>query len=232
MELRIKHKDTLIGAWLNGDSGNVIISPGLPQYIDKHHSVIKYLSRAGYNIFTPRYIGSWESDGKFSIKNCVETLAQTLELIRLGEGIESYNLAKTSWSNDIPTYLIGFSFGALPVLLLEADVKKILVCPFVSAAYHTGNNSGEDIEHTFEFLFRGYPNVYRLDVSEIMMELKRVKYPKECKNLTIVFGVEDSIIPPAEIDFLIEKYTPKIVSLPIGHSLNDVDESSIISLLK
>ena len=159
MELRIKYKDILIGVWLNGNMGNIVISPGLPQYIDKHHLIIKRLSGMGYNIFTPRYIGSWESDGNFSLKNCIRTLDQTLEMVGLGRAVESYNVSEVIWSNSLPTYLIGFSFGALPVLLLKTETKKILVCPFVNMEYHRGINGVEDLERTLQFLSRGYTNV-------------------------------------------------------------------------
>lgn len=232
MELRIKHREVLVGAWLNGNCGNIIISPGLPQYIDKHHSVIKRLSQMSYNVFTPRYIGSWESDGKFSVENCIRTLDRTLELVQSGEGVEAYNDIKASWSKSLPLYIIGFSFGALPVLLYQTDIKKIIVCPFVNIAYHTDGVGGEDMEHTFQFLHRGYPNVYRLDVSEIMKELRNIKYPDSGGNLTVVAGSEDDVIPSVEIDFLTQRYAPLVVSLPIGHSLNDVSESDLASILK
>ncbi len=232
MELRIKFKNTLIGLWLNGNKGNVIISPGLPQYIDKHHSVIKKFSEMGYNIFTPRYIGSWESDGNFSLKNCIKTIDQTLEIIKLGKATESFNTSEVLWQSNLPVYLIGFSFGALPVLLSKSNAKKILVCPFVNMAYHTAGGSGEDLEHTFQFLYRGYPNVYRLNVSKIIKELKSVKYPTESSDLTVVIGLQDNVIPPTEIDFLVKKYSPIVYRLPMAHSLNDINESNLELILK
>jgi hypothetical protein len=232
MELRIKFKDILIGVWLNGNKGYIIISPGLPQYIDKHHSVIKKLSQMGYNIFTPRYIGSWESDANFSLKNCIETIDQTIEMVGLGKAIESFDVSEVSWLNNLPISLIGFSFGALPVLLSKNDARKILVCPFVNMAYHTVNSGGEDMEHTFKFLHRGYPNVYRLNVSEIMKELKDVKYPENNSHLTIVAGLQDKVIPLDEVDFISKKYPSTIYKLPMAHSLNDIGESDLKVLLK
>ena len=218
MELKIKTENILIGAWLNDSNKNIILACGLPQYISKHHPIVKMAETARVNLFVPRYIGSWESSGIFSIANCVETIEKTIALVKKGKAIELYNNTKTVW-NPEKIYLLGFSFGGISALLNTEKVSKtILLNPFANLDLQQKFN-GENIEETFEFLQRAFPNVYKFDSKEIINELKSLNYPDKKEKMIVIRGKEDKTIPKEETEWLVNKYKPEYIEVDGGHSL-------------
>ncbi len=223
MELRIKHKKILISVWLNGGDKNILLAGGLPQYVTKYHPLVKMAEEASINLFVPRYMGSWESGGTFSVKNCVKTVEETIRLIRNGKGEELYGNSSVSWNSE-KIYLVGFSFGGFPALLNEESVTKtILVNPFVNLILQK-KFKGEDIEETLRFLKRAYANMYRFDFAEVIKDLISLKYPEKKDKLVLVRGVNDKTIPKEQIDWISAKYNPIYIEIPGGHSLNFTKE--------
>lgn len=214
----------MVGVYLNGDKGNVVLASGMPQYLDKYHPFVEQMKRLGYNLFIPKYMGTYESLGKFNTQNSIESVESVIELAKSGEGVELFANSKLKWKND-KTYLIGFSYGAFPSLLQKVDVDKtLLVCPFVSIDYHTQNSTGEDIRKTFEFLQRAYPNVYRFKTDEVVDDIAKYRGPDKKEKLFVVVGKNDSSIPKDEIEYLKTKYNPIIVEKEGGHSIKIEDE--------
>lgn len=221
MELRFKRKNILISSWLLENShGNVIFCPGLPQYITKYHPTIKTFQALNFNVFLPRYYGTWESGGIFNIKNSVKTVSETVHLVKTGRGKELFGNQIVKWSKG-PVILIGYSFGALPVLLnsIEPDIN-ILICPFINYGFHNKRGPGEYLSQTLKFLERGYSNIYRFDYTQLIKGLSSLKYPIK-KDFLLVLGRNDQSIPIGELDWLINKYKVnknKIFKFTGGHS--------------
>ncbi|MDD4984039.1 MAG: alpha/beta hydrolase [Candidatus ainarchaeum sp.] len=230
VEFRIIEKDILMSIWLNGNKGNVVVAPGMPQYFDKYHPLVEQLARLGYNLFIPRYPGTWESNGVFNIKNSTKSIEQAIRLVKKGQAKELYANKKITWARN-PVFLLGFSYGALPAILQSVKVNRtILICPFIDPAQHINNKKGENIQKTFEFLQRAYPQVYRIDAKRTVADLKKVKLPQTKTNLFLVVAKEDPAILKEEIDAIIGKYSPQIVTKSGGHSIK-MDDKTITDLL-
>lgn len=213
----------MVGVYLNGDKGNVVLAGGMPQYLDKYHPFVEQMKRLGYNLFVPRYMGTYESSGEFNTENSIKSIKSAIELAKSGEGVELFGNSKLKWKNE-RTYLIGFSYGAFPSLLQEREVDKtLLVCPFVSIDYHFSHSQGEDVRKTFEFLERAYPNVYRFEADKVVDDISKYMCPDKKERLFVVVGKEDSSIPQEEIDYLKSKYNPRVIEKEGGHSIRIVD---------
>jgi len=224
IEFKIKIDEVMIGVYLNGNKGNIIFASGIPQYLDKYHPFVQQITRLGYNLFIPRYKGTYESNGQFNIKNSKDSIKLAIKLAKKGEGIELFANNKLKWSKE-NNYLIGFSYGALPALLQEEKVNKtILICPFISLLYHLPDSNGEDISQTFSFLERAYPNLYRFKSEDVLNDLQNIPLPKEKQNLIIIKGNNDKSIPKEELNYLKEKYNPLIYSKEGKHSVIMDDE--------
>lgn len=230
MELRIKNRQTLISLWLNGNNGNIILASGLPQYIDKYHPFVKQAERLGLNLFVPKYMGTYESEGGFSLKNSIRTIDETIKLVKSGGAYELYAKKRVSWSADNTT-LFGFSYGALPSLLQREEIRKIMVCPFLFPRLHMSEGcAGENIVKTLEFLKIAYKNIYRINLKYFLKELANLKIHNTTEKMTFLYGKDDSSIPITEIDKIKQYYKNSDVILKNGgHSIN-VDDNTMIRL--
>lgn len=223
-ELKIKEDGVMIGAWLNGGKRNVVLAPGIPQYLDKYHPFVKQIAGLGYNLFVPRYRGTYESDDPFSTMNSKESLEIALKIAKRGSAIELFENKKVVWDTE-RTVLVGFSYGALPALLQQEEVDKtVLVCPAVSLRYHTPESGGENIAETFNFLERAYQNVYRFKAVDVIADLTNIALPERKDNLSIVVGRADSSIPSEEIGLLKSMYHPQCFEKEGGHSIIMTDD--------
>ncbi len=230
VEFRIKQGNVMLGVYLNGDKGNVVFAGGMPQYLDKYHPFVEQMKRLGYNLFVPRYMGTYESSGEFNTENSVKSVESAIELAKSGEGVELFANSKLKWKNE-RTYLIGFSYGALPSLLQNLDVDKtLLVCPFVLMQYHLPNSSGENVKDTFEFLQRAYPNCYRFNANDVVEDILKVELPKLKDNLIVIIGKNDNSIPKEEVNYIRNLYNIKSLEKDGGHSIK-IDDTMLENIL-
>ena len=224
-EYRVKCQNIIISVFLGGNKGNIIYASGLPQYLDKNHPLVQQALRLGYNLFIPKYPGSYESSGFLNIDNCVKALDNTQKIVRRGYAKELFSGEKIIWE-PTKTFILGFSFGGLPALLFKNDHidKKVLVCPFVSLSFHDTNTTGENFSDTLDFIERAYPNVYRFNKDKLFKNIKDVVLPAHLGNLTIVEAIDDQSIPKEEINFLAKKYHCQVFKKPGSHSISMSDE--------
>lgn len=224
-EYRVGCRGVIMSVFLGGNNGNIIYASGLPQYLDKNHPLVQQVLRLGYNLFIPKYPGSYESDGLLNIDNCVKALDDAKKIVRCGYAKELFSGEKIVWE-PAKTFILGFSFGGLPALLSKNDNidKKVLVCPFVSFSFHDTDTAGEKFSDTLDFIKRAYPNVYRFDKDKLIKNIKNVTLPAHLKNLIVVEAIDDQSIPKEEISFLATKYHCQVLEKPGGHSVIVSDE--------
>jgi len=218
IEYRTKIGKVIVGCWINGKKGNNNLASGIPQFIEKYHPFLQMLSEKGYNLFVPRYEGSWESDGIMTLRSCVTTLRKTVQLVKKGSCRELYGNSEISLKNT-DTSIVGFSFGALPALLTKVPIKKILICPFAFSKYHLGSSQGEDIRKSLRFVAKAYGQAYRFKPSSLIGEFEKVKYPEQAFGpMVVIRGAYDESIPIIEVDELIRKYNAKVYVSETGHT--------------
>ena len=219
MELRLKVGEMVVGFWHNRSKIGVILAPGLPEYITKNHPFVKKINEREFDLFVLRYPGTWESGGNFDLKSAVRGIEDVVLLAKSGEARELYGGKILKW-NYSTIFLIGFSFGSLPVLLSQVkDVEKVLLFPFVNSFIHS-KNGGEDIPKLFQFIQEAYPNVYRFNPKSLLTEIDNIDYPKSKKQLLVFSGINDSLIPKQEIEWLLKNYSCRHIELNTGHSLS------------
>lgn len=223
MELRLRVEGLLIGAYLNGDDKNIIYCSGLPQYPTSYHSFIQDLMKLNYNIFVPRYAGTWESDGEFSPLSSIETIKKTIEIVKRGYAVDTYSESTVSWqTNEATLALLGFSYGAMPALANSSLVAKtLLLMPFVT--FIEGDSSAIEMQATLDFVQRGYKNVYRTSLTTMdflgqysICDLVQSKP----EHLAVTKGTLDKTISNAQFEWLKENYMVTIQELPTKHSPN------------
>ena len=233
MEYRFKNDELIISAFLNDSNNNLIIAPGLPQLITRHHPIVELVRKNNINLFIPNYPGTYDSNGKLTVASATRALEQTIELVKSGSANELYSCNKSIWGTN-KVFVLGFSFGALPALLQKIAVDKtILLCPFVSFDFHLDGAPyrTENINHTLDFLSRAYPNTYRFDKQEFIDELERVKHPSTKDNLIVLSKSDDASIPTEEVDFIRKRYKCDFDELPGGHSLS-LDDKTLSRVVK
>lgn len=224
-EYRIKQQNMIVSVFLGGSKGNIIYASGLPQYLDKNHPLVQQSVKLGYNLFIPKYPGSYESSGFLTIDGCVKALENTQKIVRRGYAKELFSEQKITW-DPTKIFILGFSFGGLPALLSKnSNVdKKALVCPFISLSFHDNNTNGESLSSTLDFIKRAYPHVYRFDKDRLLKSIKDVTLPARSENLIIVEAIDDQSISKEEIDFLTTKYHCQVFKKSGSHSINMPDE--------
>lgn len=205
MEHRIVYKDILIGCYFakNISNKNIIFCQGLPQYVTPKHSFIKDYLDIGYNVFVPRYYGSWESGGVFSPTTVVETIKKTIQFVKLGYGIDTYSNSRLDWDGSGSLTMIGFSFGALPAISLCGMVTRtILIAPFIMDP--SNKSSVKEVTKTLIFMNNGYRNAYRIIesnskfVEEYSSLIKKIQLDNKSR-LTIVRGLIDDASVSSDI---------------------------------
>lgn len=225
IEYRTICNNTTISIFLGGENGNIIFAPGLPQYIDKYHPLVQQIERLKYNLFVPHYPGTHDSGGELNIVGSANAIANTIQLVKKGYTNELFNDKKIAWKNT-NFYALGFSFGALPLLIQKEPIDKIaVICPFVSMEFHKNQDyKSENISKTLDFLSRAYKNTYRFNKPKLLDELASTKLPKDDKNITVIFAEDDESIPFQEIQYLSQLYHCDIIKKPGTHSLKIDDE--------
>lgn len=220
MEYKIIYNNTYISCFIFGNNKNIVLAPGLPQYIDKYHPVVEQAKILQCNLFIPRYYGTHEDPKpKMTLKGCKKAIENTVELVGKMEATELFSSQKITWNNPT-SVVIGFSFGALPALMQNLEVTKtILYCPFVSLNFHGQNSSGEVLTQTLAFLEKAFPGSYRFDCSAFLKEISSAQLPNTKDNLSIVKTADDDVVPNEEINFIAQKYNCPIIKKPGKHKI-------------
>jgi len=204
---RLKSKNIAYDLYLpKKNNGKVILYvPGLPGHPRKK-TLGEIFSANGFTFFEMRFPGSWESNGKFTMDNCVKSLEEAYAFIQRGVGIELRRDTKKEWVHD-NIILLGSSFGG--GVILSSHIKDpltfVLLAPVAKLQYLKDSlfvlPSGDD--DLFHLLSEGYSNVYRgltkkdwfnfLNDKTLISPEKNINNLKN-KNLLFVQGTDDDVI--------------------------------------
>ena len=204
---RLKSKNIAYDLYLPKKSNSkvVLYVPGLPGHPRKK-TLGEIFAASGFTFFEMRFPGSWESDGKFTIDNCVKSLEEAYGFIQKGTGIELRRDTRKEWAHNQIIFL-GSSFGGGVILssYIKDPLTFVLLAP-VTKLKHIKDSllilpSGDD--DLFHLLSEGYSNVYRgltkKDWENFLNE-KTLLSPKnnlnnlKNKKLLFVQGTDDDVI--------------------------------------
>jgi len=190
----------------NDQRMGVIVFPGLPNQ-PRSEDFGDNLAKEGFYVLQPRYIGSWESYGRFSIKNCIKTVVEAEKLLQGGKAIECWGEKKIEWDLK-KIFILSSSFGSSIVLsaLPKLSSKEIIcLAPLTNLNKHNSdkNIQEQDLSVLGGFLQRGFENAFRhfeLDEWEDFIkgktEANPILYTKNVKdkNIFLIHGEKDEVV--------------------------------------
>ncbi len=228
IEYRAFVNGTALSYWKSKGQKLIVFCPGLPQYVSSYHPFVQTLADLGYDLLIPKYHGTWESNGIFSLSESLDSVYTALDVVKAGSIDELYGMTSINLPKGDPI-LLGFSYGGFVARLIadRSVEKKILLMPLVDIVLH-GRDS---LKNDLLFLSRAYQNVYRFDVERFINEMGQFKQPLQSDPFSIVIGSGDKVISQSEIQFLKEKYNPHTQIVEAGHTANLTAEqySAILS---
>jgi predicted esterase len=172
----------------------VIFCSGIPGN-SSYPDIAEEYAKKGFIFIQPKYLGSWESYGSFSVDNCRKTILDFASAL-----IE--NKVKTIFNNsfDLPIkeiYLMGHSFGGSIALCAGADLNIagiIAIAPVIDYRVQGKEKYTEEkMDWLYSFIVAGFENVYR-NFDKIQWEnfcatgstINAVDYSEKLKNKKIL----------------------------------------------
>lgn len=240
---RVKIKNNLLGDFYTAkgvSKGTIIFMAGLPSYLHKSE-FCEELSLLGYNILQPFYYGSWVSGGNFSIKNCINTVTDSLKKVESGHIFDIYTNKKIP-VDPRNIYLGGISFGSniIQSLKTPAKVKKfflISAVPIFKKEYCKMIKF--DSTSFIGFIKDGFPCVYRSkNWDELTREFSGLgtvlnNFRSDSSKISVYQGSKDKISPQI-IEQYLQKENLKIKFNSIhgaGHALNEYNQRKLAHMV-
>ncbi|MFA5173222.1 MAG: prolyl oligopeptidase family serine peptidase [Candidatus Paceibacterota bacterium] len=204
---RLKSKNVVYDLYLPEESNGkaVLYVPGLPGH-PRRKALGETFASNGFSFFEMRFPGSWESNGEFTMDNCVKSLEEAYDFIKSGLGTELRREIKKEWEHKEIIFL-GSSFGG--GVILSSQIKEPLKFALLAPVTKIKNvkdslvmlSSGED--DLFNLLTKGYANAYRglnkkdwnrfLDGESLINPEKNTDNLKN-KKLLFLQGTDDDVI--------------------------------------
>lgn len=152
---------------------SIILLPGFPSsniFDDK----ISYFYEKGFNVFVPRYLGSFQSEGKFLEKDPILDLNTFISFIKKGKTINLWDMKKISFQTG-KIFLVGGSLGGSVALALSAQSKEvngaILASPVFDFEKHNKKYREQDLDQMTAFVRRAFKNLYRYNFKSLTKKL-------------------------------------------------------------
>ena len=225
--------------------GTILFLPGFPKY-PSHSDFIDFFKKEKYNILVPMYSGTFDSGGKFSIKNAVIDAKFWYDFLE--KKVVQYGPHKTKTVEQSELILFSSSFGGLiaGLALKKYSLPKIKKSIFVSplwdmTAYRNNTLSLQTARETSEIMSFAYPFSYRFENKKRFFdEIKGLSpisdiskpFIDQEKQFVVFCGKEDKITPVTMAETLVKE--PKNSKLHIiggGHS-SKIEWGKFIKLIK
>ncbi len=205
---KIRYGDIIAESYYPKGKNNglaIVFCMGLPSKSNFEELAKRYVDE-GFIFIHPKYIGSWESYGNFSISSCKETIVSIIQGLkeRKVKNIfgEEFNL------NIKDIFLLGHSFGGSVALSAGADldIKGIIaLSPVLDYSKHVKNShyKEEDLSGLYTFLKLGFENVYRnlkeddwKNLCETGGVINPIDYSDKLRNklILLIHGKNDSSV--------------------------------------
>lgn len=136
----------------------IILCGGMPSY-PAAKELMFFLSEKRYWVFSPRYRGSWESDGWFLQKSPHLDVIDVIDSLSSGF-YDLWNKKKYRIKNP-KVYLIGSSFGGPAVILASTDKRVKRAIAFSPVTNWRVENKIEPIDWMGKFTQVAFGNGYR-----------------------------------------------------------------------
>lgn len=247
---RLKSENIVYDLYLPEKSNGktILYVPGLPGH-PRRKILGESFANNGFTFFEMRFIGSWESDGIFTMNNCVKSLEEAYEFVKYGSGVELRKNTTKNWP-CIEIIVLGSSFGGGVVLSSKiGDALTYVVLAPLTKLQNLRDSlvilpSGRD--ELYNLLSQGYTNVYR-GLSEMdwqnFLNGNTLVNPENnfdnLKNKKVVFiqGTDDTVITHNDTNQYVEGLRSKGLNIElitidnVGHG-GELENKSIDKLIK
>ena len=208
----------------------IILLPGFPSS-NKLNSEMEFLFKKGYNVFFPRFKGSFQSKGVFLKGNIVKELKSFITKLKKEKITNLWDLNEINFKIN-KLILFGSSFsGAISCGLIaieESFEKLVLFSPVWDFENHNKLGNEEDLNHLVQFVKRAYVNLYKIKFDNLVNAVLRFKetspsfYSKQIKIPILVLNdPKDKIVSikhSKDMEKLIKNL--KIIKHHEGHGFN------------
>lgn len=166
--------------------GSVVILPGFPES-GKDKDLMFRLHGMEFNVFRPKFRGSFQSRGKFLERDPVQTMEGFIENIGNGEAIDLWDEEKVDFEVG-EIHLVGQSFSGSTALRLCSNLETVssltLFSPVLNFSKHNEEFDEQNLEQLTGFVKRAYRNLYRFSFENIKERMERF----EGSSLKILFN--------------------------------------------
>lgn len=214
----------------SSSKGTVILLDGLPSNPSSKDGLMKKLSEQNYDVFFPRYEGSWESVGEFLKRSPSESIAEFIEALKTGIDIKSRKyIAKK-------VFILGASFGggvALDIASRNIVDKTCVTSPVICFKNVNGINTLEDYlktvhDKSYRFNSLGWQKL----LNDKMWDLDNVNIQKP-KNVLIIAGKDDDQINEVDLVKFGKKNRVRVSIYEFGHiTLSKITEKMFEEILR
>ena len=214
----------------NGERDSIIVLPGFPSsnVMDK---IIYFLYEKGFNVFAPRYKGTFQSKGKFLELNPIKDLIKFIIQLEKEKAISLWDM-KPFYFKSKRFFVFGSSFGGSVACALTANSKKIskavLFSPVWDYKKHNVFYKEQDLNQLTIFVRRAFQNLYRYDFNSIVKKIGGFKefsptyYIKNIKVPVLVFhNINDKSISIKHVRKISKDIKNlEVVETKAGHGLS------------
>jgi esterase/lipase len=212
-----------------GKRDSILILPGFPSYHNLKERM-KFFYDKGYNVFFPRYKGSYQSKGYFLEENPLISLKKFVNSLMEGKAISLYDMKEFNFEVK-ELIVLGICFSgpfSLALSSLDSRINKlILFSPAWDFGFNQKINGSQSLNDTLSFVKRAYKNLYRIKFKDLKKKLNSFKelhyrfYGKNNSFYLLVFIDERdprNYSSKFKKDFL-DKNNLKIIKHRKGHGL-------------
>jgi esterase/lipase len=206
----------------------VVLLDGFPSSNDRQEEM-RLLLENGYNVFYPRYKGTFQSDGAFLETDPSITMSQFLDSIQTGSTRSLWDEQEVMFHNEA-FHLVSGSFGGAVSLAVahRSQVDSVLLfSPVWNFDEHNESYKEQDLDHLTSFARRAYKNLYRFNFGNVKDQMERFPSCKPAHYLPLSDTTVTVFHDPADTTTRIEhsrKYVPRLAhgelkEVSFGHGL-------------
>jgi esterase/lipase len=210
----------------------IILLSGFPSS-NQRDEIMHFFYEKGFNVFFPRFKGTFQSEGKFLETNPVSDLLSFIKELKKGYAKNLWDMNKINFKVG-KIYVIGDSFSGAIACGLGAcskDVSKIILAsPVLDYKKHNIDGNEQDLDALTLFVKRAYKNLYRYSFSSLQKQLDKFKeispsfYLKSLnKPILLLHDPNDNTVSIKHSKTLFKNMRNcKIIEANIGHGFRRV----------
>jgi len=155
----------------------IILLAGFPGSNQKDEMMYFFYEK-GFNVFFPRFKGTFQSEGKFLETNLVDDLLFFIKELKKVQAKNLWDMSKVHFKIG-KINVVGDSFSgaiACGLCACSEDISKIILAsPVLDYKKHNIDGDEQDLDALTLFVKRAYKNLYRYSFNSLQKEINKFK---------------------------------------------------------